>query len=136
MTIEEKVWAMLTEAPGVNGLIGLRLYPAGSVPQGCALPYLEYEQADRQQVVTHDGVKSLNSYEMRLAAWAASKAAAKALAVQVRAAFNGAVAQASGLRLLGVFDQGEGGDSSPPLNGEEQGRFSIEGTYKLWYRGD
>lgn len=136
MTIEEKLWSLLTEAPGVAALAGLRTYPSGSVPQGAALPLLEYEQADRQSVTTHDGVTDLNTYTLRLTAWAASKAGAKALAIQVRAALAGQKAAGSSIRLLGVFDQAEGGDAGQPLDGGEQGRFSIEGTYRLWYRGD
>jgi len=134
MTVEERLYSILTGDPGVAALIGTRLYP-DAAPQGAALPYAQYDQAGREQAMTHDGPVDLNSYLMGISMFAASKAGAKSLARAVRAALNGSRSSAGGLRLLGVLDESEDGDSDQPLDGGEQGRFSCSATYRIWCGG-
>lgn len=134
MSIEAAVRGLWTADPTLAGLVGLRVYPQGGVPQGTARPYGVYSKADREHIMTHDGPVATCRYTMDVTFWADTYAEAQACAARAKAVLLGYAGATGGLDLLGVFDGGESDDEALPQHAEEHSLEGASLSLDLWYR--
>lgn len=80
MTIEASLVSAL------NGLVSNRVYP-DVAPLGCSIPYITYQQVGGEAIsFLEKAVPSIKNGRFQVNVWAASRAAANALALQIESA--------------------------------------------------
>ena len=98
MEIEEALTSYLLGFSGLAALIGDKLYP-DELPQGIKLPAVIYSKISDVKDHTLVGQNRLESPMIQFAAFAGSKAAAKAIANQLKAGLCDFQGELSGLEI-------------------------------------
>ena len=88
MSLEAALYAELAADSGVAAIVGVKIYPAGSVPMSADLPYVTYQKVSNEHVNHQGGSSSMARPRMQIDCWAASGKAAVELYEAVRAALD------------------------------------------------
>lgn len=105
MTIEEKVFSILSGASGVTALVPAdRIKPEG-VYQGLARPYIRHFAVSVEPIYTHDhGMGALKNWPYQVSIFAASMSSLAAVRTAVVAALDASVDPKFFLRGLAYLD--------------------------------
>lgn len=108
MTIEEKLFSVLTADAGVAALVGTRVYPV-EAPDRPTAPHIVYALIDREPIRTHNAFGGSSGHirkvTMRVSGLAKTYRQAKAVAEAILAAIDGYVEEA----VINIFLEGEHG---------------------------
>lgn len=94
MTIEQKLYEILTANSGVTDLVSTRVYP-GSAPDKAVTPYIAYKQVQRKPIKTHNnyggssGTNYLRNVEILIEVLSFSYRESREIAEAVLAALDG-----------------------------------------------
>jgi hypothetical protein len=125
--IEEAIRSTLNGNSSITALIGsgtsMRCYPVNA-PQVAAYPRLIMVIPQGENPATFAGRTTLRRDTIQIIAQSTNRRQARILADLVLVALNGlnstvTLADASTLRIKGVFHQADGDDETPPAVGEE-----------------
>ena len=135
MTLEEAIHDKLTTTPAVSALVGTRIYPE-EAPQDADLPFVVYQEAARQTVMTMSGPVDLDSWRMSLELYADRRSSLRSLSAAIRTAMNGYKGDiGSGtIRVCGVFIEDETSELSPPQHAEDRGVMQCNMDLAIWYK--
>lgn len=89
--IEKSIFAQLYAHPGLNALVADRVYPV-VLPQGVTLPALTYQVISDVPESDLDGDSDLRNLRVQVYGWSEGYAECKNIALQIRAAMDGAQA--------------------------------------------
>jgi hypothetical protein len=136
MSWESDLVAKLVGHDGVSDLVGSRAYWDGDVPASAAMPYLLLQEIAGTEYDGQSGEGTLVSSRVQLTAWAATRAAAKAVLMAVRDAIARATATTWGSTEI-VSCRRQGGYVAIPAlsqDGSQAHLFGIATDYELHYR--
>lgn len=105
MTIEAAITKHLTEAAGLAGVLGGRVYPK-HLPQNPTYPAIAYHRISGPREHSHDGSSGLAHPRFQLDLFARTHVAAKDLAEKVRLAldgYKGVMGGVGGVDVNGAF---------------------------------
>jgi hypothetical protein len=87
MTVETELFTRLTTYPGLNALVGTRVYP-NKLPQDPTLPALSYRRVSAVRPSAMGSDIGLARARFQVDVWAATYASARAVAEQLRQALQ------------------------------------------------
>lgn len=87
ISIEEALFRYLSGYAGLSELVGDRIYP-DVLPQKVTMPAVKHQRIDTPREYSHSGDSNLAHPRFQFSGFALTKPAAKAVADQIRAAFN------------------------------------------------
>jgi hypothetical protein len=99
MSAEANLYSALTARAALTALVSTRIFP-DVIPEGCALPAIVYQRASTSPVTTIGNVTVAENIRFVITAWAETRTAADAVAVEIgpalAAAENPAVDRSTG----------------------------------------
>ena len=98
MDIEAALRAYLLTKTALTALISTRIYP-DDISDGAALPCVVYLKVSDIPDYTHDGISSLRGPTIQFSAYATTKAAARSISKQIKAALCDFAGTLSGVRI-------------------------------------
>ncbi len=102
MSAEANLYSALTARAALTALVSTRIFP-DVIPEGCALPAIVYQRASTSPVTTIGNVTVAENIRFVITAWAETRTAADAVAVEIGQALA-AAENPAGDRSTG-FDQ-------------------------------
>lgn len=140
MSIEAALYAHLTANAGVAALVGSRVYPMGSVPQGAAFPRITYQRISSVHEHHQGGVAGLAHPRLQVDCWAqgaSGYAAVKALAEAVRMALDGRRgamgAGDAAVDVRSVILEGQSDGWEPPTDSSAVGVHRVRMDFIIWH---
>ena len=104
--IEADLYAHLTNDPGVNALVGSRVFPL-HLSQGAALPAISYQRISGPREYDLAGPTGRSRPRMQIDCWANSYSTVKNLASKVILSLNGLNGDMGGVNVDGIELEGE-----------------------------
>lgn len=128
MSLETALRAYVLADPAIAAAVGQRMYPR-RLPQGPALPALDYQRIDTRRLHDLDGPDGLPRARMQVRAWGATVQSATDLAALVRErldGFRGAWGDVAVGACLCVAER--------DLDDPETGRSAVVQDYMIQWR--
>ena len=88
MSLETKLYTLLSTTSGVTDLVGTRSYPL-TAPQDAEMPFIVYTRISSGREYSLDGYSSLENPRMQIDCYAQTYSAAKGLSEAVTTAMRG-----------------------------------------------
>ncbi len=141
--VEQALRNLLLATGSVTSLVGERIHPMAApqapanpaFPQTAALPAVTYSDSSRKTQMTYDGPILLDKYGITIQSYAKSYGVAKAIGKAIRDRLLGYRGEATGGRILGIFDEDESDELELPIHDEEKGIYYVTLSLIVWYRG-
>jgi len=137
-TIQQALWYHVTNTAAVQALISSRMYPAGDVPQGTALPYVTYFRVEQEHHRHYGGGSGFNRAVFSIDCYAATAKEADAVYDAVKDAldnYTGNMGEAGAtVDVRGAFLETDGDSYNEPTDGSQRGTAVVGSTYVVWYQ--
>lgn len=132
MSVKGGLASHLKADAAVAAVVGTRVhhYP---VPQGVALPYVEFERQDTEHIRHLDGPSGLRRTEFSVTCYSRDSAEVEALAEAVRESLDGWRGAWSGVRVTCVFLEEMDDSASADIDGGEEQIHRIGMDFTVWH---
>lgn len=136
--LERGIYYTLANTAAIAAVVSTRIYPAGSVPQNAALPYIIFQRMDNAHIRHMTGGAGIAKATYKFAAWAAEQDTAQDLCDRIRHVFDNKRSATWGdpaayVNLLGSFLDADLRDFEEPVDGSEQGPCVAGLTVLFWH---
>lgn len=126
-TIEEFLFARLTNVTAITSVVGSRIYPI-KMPDNVTLPAISYQLVAGEQIESTEGSSGLAAFVFQIDCWARGVAQVKALGEAVRLALQGFRGTQAGVVVNGVTEW----SSFEDYDSDTQS-YRLSSSCRLWH---
>ena len=130
-TVDEVIYSLLHDDPGVSPIVGVRIYPQ-ELPQESALAALVYERTSLDHIRSNDGATGLATALYDVTSWAETFVAARELADAARLALDGYSGTVGTVKIGFIMLENELDILEEPLF-DERRRCGVRQQYTVSY---
>jgi len=130
-TVDEVIYSLLHDNPGVAAIVGVRIYPQ-ELPQESALAALVYERTSLDHIRSNEGATGLATALYDVTSWAESFVAARLLADAARLALDGYSGTVGTVKIGFIMLENELDILEEPLF-DERRRCGVRQQYTVSY---
>jgi len=138
MGLAEALYYELSNDSGVTAQVSTRIYQAGDVPQGAALPYIVLQQVDSVPSYHMTAEADIAQSRWQIDSYGATPYAARTVAAAIKSCLSffrddmGQVGNTVAVRA--TFLDSERHDYTQPADADQRGPHRISQDYLLWHR--
>lgn len=134
MSIEQALFAHLTENTAIAALVGARVYPLRRPQRGGSLPCIVYTRVGSEHVHHLLGVSGLCRADFDLDCQAGTYAEAKSLSEAVRQAMDGLRNRTvEGVNIRSAMLSSDADVDYGPQDADDGGPRSVSAEYTIWH---
>lgn len=133
MTVEVGLMVYLEADAPLAALVGTRLYPNVLPQRNLTLPAIVWQRIATTRVNSLSGPSGLATPRFQFTCWAATYAAAQAVAEALRTALDGYTGAAGAYTVSDAILEDEGDMYEPSIGLKEKEAYGVRVDYTIWH---